>query len=341
LTDIIAETKPEVMAIEKLFFAQNVTTAISVSHARGVAMLTGRQANLRIEEYTPLQIKQTMTGYGRATKKQVQEMVRMQLGLKEVPKPDDCADALAAAIMCAFMVKSKQPARLGRYANLAGKKPASKPRATRSTHKHRHFKWFWRMSRRKKILVLATPILLFLILTPLITYLIFANDIRDQERLMNRNNTGIVLTDRNGKALYSVGRAEHRTVVKLADISEEMQHALLASEDADFYKHGGFNILSIVRAAVTGVGGGSTLTQQLAKNTVLTDEHSFLRKYQELAVAIAIEQNYSKDQILEMYLNSVYYGENAFGIEEAARVYFGVTPKELNLAQHGDDGLYR
>lgn len=105
LTDIIAETKPEVMAIEKLFFAQNITTAMSVSHARGVAMLTGRQSDLKIEEYTPLQIKQTMTGYGRATKKQVQEMVRLQLGLKEVPKPDDCADALAAAIMCAFTLR--------------------------------------------------------------------------------------------------------------------------------------------------------------------------------------------------------------------------------------------
>ena len=103
LTGIIADTKPTVMAIEKLFFAQNVTTAMSVSHARGVAMLTGKQANLEIEEYTPLQIKQTITGYGKADKKQVQEMVRIQLGLKEVPKPDDCADALAAAIMCAFM----------------------------------------------------------------------------------------------------------------------------------------------------------------------------------------------------------------------------------------------
>lgn len=102
LTEIIAETKPQVMAIEKLFFAQNVTTAMSVSHARGVAMLTGKQANLRIEEYTPLQIKQTITGYGKATKKQMQEMVRIQLNLKEVPRPDDCADALAAAIMCAF-----------------------------------------------------------------------------------------------------------------------------------------------------------------------------------------------------------------------------------------------
>lgn len=106
LTEIIDETKPQMMAIEKLFFAQNVTTAISVAHARGVAMLTGKQANLLLEEYTPLQIKQTMVGYGRATKKQVQEMVRIQLGLKDVPKPDDCADALAVAIMAAFVVKT-------------------------------------------------------------------------------------------------------------------------------------------------------------------------------------------------------------------------------------------
>lgn len=98
LTEIIAETKPEVMSIEKLFFSQNVTTAISVAQARGVAMLTGRKAKLPIAEYTPQQIKQTLTGYGKADKKQMQEMVRIQLGLTEVPKPDDCADALAAAI---------------------------------------------------------------------------------------------------------------------------------------------------------------------------------------------------------------------------------------------------
>jgi len=71
---------------------------MSVSHARGVAMLTGRKAKLPIAEYTPQQIKQTLTGYGKANKKQMQEMVRIHLGLKEVPKPDDCADALAAAI---------------------------------------------------------------------------------------------------------------------------------------------------------------------------------------------------------------------------------------------------
>lgn len=103
LTEIIAETKPEIMSIEKLFFSQNVTTAISVAQARGVAMLTGRKAKLPIAEYTPQQIKQTLTGYGKADKKQMQEMVRIQLGLKDVPKPDDCADALATAITYSMM----------------------------------------------------------------------------------------------------------------------------------------------------------------------------------------------------------------------------------------------
>ena len=105
LKEIIAETNPQIMSIEKLFFAQNVTTAMSVSHARGVAMLVGHQAGLEIAEYTPLQIKQTLTGYGRAGKKQMQEMVRMHLGLKEIPKPDDAADALAAAITYILMTK--------------------------------------------------------------------------------------------------------------------------------------------------------------------------------------------------------------------------------------------
>lgn len=98
LTQIIKDTNPTEMSVEKLFFAQNVTTAMTVSQARGVILLCGKQAGLNIFEYTPLQIKQAITGYGRADKKQIQEMVRAILGLKEVPKPDDCADALAAAI---------------------------------------------------------------------------------------------------------------------------------------------------------------------------------------------------------------------------------------------------
>jgi crossover junction endodeoxyribonuclease RuvC len=98
ITDIIADTKPDVMSVEKLFFAQNVTTAMTVSQARGVVLLAGKQAGLDIFEYTPLQIKQALTGYGRAEKSQIQEMVKVILQLKEIPKPDDCADALAAAI---------------------------------------------------------------------------------------------------------------------------------------------------------------------------------------------------------------------------------------------------
>ncbi len=98
LTDIIAETKPQEMAVEKLFFTKNVTTAMTVAQARGVVLLCGMQSGLKIAEYTPPQIKQAVTGYGRAEKKQIQEMVRVILGLKELPQPDDAADALAAAI---------------------------------------------------------------------------------------------------------------------------------------------------------------------------------------------------------------------------------------------------
>ncbi len=98
LTDIIVSTKPTIMSVEKLFFARNVTTAMTVSQARGVVLLCGKQAGMEIFEYTPMQIKQAITGYGKADKKQMQEMVRLLLGLTEVPKPDDAADAIAAAI---------------------------------------------------------------------------------------------------------------------------------------------------------------------------------------------------------------------------------------------------
>lgn len=98
LTDIIAQNRPDIMSVEKLFFARNVTTAMTVAQARGVVLLCGRQADMQIYEYTPMQIKQAITGYGKADKKQMQEMVRTILGLQEVPKPDDAADAIAAAL---------------------------------------------------------------------------------------------------------------------------------------------------------------------------------------------------------------------------------------------------
>ena len=104
LQEIIEEYEPDEAAVESIFFAQNVTTAISVSHARGVALLAIIQAKMDQSDYTPLQIKQAVTGYGRAEKKQMQEMVKTLLNLDTVPKPDDCADALAAAICHAMTV---------------------------------------------------------------------------------------------------------------------------------------------------------------------------------------------------------------------------------------------
>jgi len=107
LSLIIDECKPSIMSIEKLFFAQNVTTAMTVSQARGVVLLLGAQRNMKVLEFTPLQIKQSLTGYGRAEKRQIQEMVRLHLGLKENPEPDDCADALAAAILAATHLENE------------------------------------------------------------------------------------------------------------------------------------------------------------------------------------------------------------------------------------------
>jgi len=98
LSDIIANNRPAIMSVEKLFFARNVTTAMTVSQARGVVLLCAKQADMQIFEYTPMQIKQAITGYGKADKKQMQEMVRVLLKLKDIPRPDDCADALAAAL---------------------------------------------------------------------------------------------------------------------------------------------------------------------------------------------------------------------------------------------------
>ncbi len=104
LKKIIKKFKPDLMAVEDIFFFKNLKTAIKVAQARGVILLTGEQAKLRIFEYTPLQIKQAIVSYGRAEKRQVQEMVKILLKLKEIPKSDDAADALAAAICCGHSI---------------------------------------------------------------------------------------------------------------------------------------------------------------------------------------------------------------------------------------------
>jgi len=105
LAKIIRRYKPQQMAVEDIFFFKNVKTAIKVSQARGVILARAARMNIPVDEYTPLQIKQATTSYGRAEKKQVQRMVQLILNLKETPKPDDAADALAAAICCAHSNK--------------------------------------------------------------------------------------------------------------------------------------------------------------------------------------------------------------------------------------------
>lgn len=203
----------------------------------------------------------------------------------------------------------------------------------------RFWRWFKGLSKTKKTLLIAGPLLAFLVIVPIATYIYYYNDIADQERLMNRNNTGIVLTDKNGTTIYSTGRAQHREMVPLTAISDNVEHAAVASEDKDFYKHSGFSVSGILRSLFNNVssgsitGGGSTITQQLAKNTLLSEQQTILRKYQELAISVAIEQRYSKDEILDMYLNSAYFGGNVFGIEEAAKFYFNKAPQDLDLAE--------
>lgn len=108
LNEIIKQYNPEDMAIEELFYNKNVKTVISIGQARGVEVLSGISNGLQIYEYTPLQIKQAVVGYGRAEKKQIQNMVKFILGLNEIPKPDDAADALAVAICHSFSLKFKE-----------------------------------------------------------------------------------------------------------------------------------------------------------------------------------------------------------------------------------------
>ena len=108
MTQLLAAVKPDAMAIETLFYTTNQKTVIAVAEARGVLLLCARQAGVPVFEYTPLQVKQSVSGYGKATKKQVQEMTRTLLKLPAVPKPDDTADALAMAICHAYSYRSKQ-----------------------------------------------------------------------------------------------------------------------------------------------------------------------------------------------------------------------------------------
>ena len=108
LVEVFDECKPEAVAVEKLFFSKNITTGIVVAEARGIVLLVAEQRGVPVYEYTPNEIKMSLTGYGAATKTQMGEMVRTHLSLEKKPKPDDAADALAVAITCSFLYKMGQ-----------------------------------------------------------------------------------------------------------------------------------------------------------------------------------------------------------------------------------------
>lgn len=224
-------------------------------------------------------------------------------------------------------------ARQGKYTKRPSRFKRVKARLSRSV------RWFKRLSWQKKLALISVPVVAFLVITPFVTYAYYAKDIADKERLMNRNSTGVVLLDKDGEVFYSTGKVGNRNVVPLDEISQETIDALIAAEDKDFYDHDGFSITGIIRAFYGNLlsreitSGGSTITQQLVKNTLLTERQTFMRKYQELAIAVAVENRYSKDEILEMYLNSIFFGGTVFGIGEAAEFYFDTEPSELNLAQ--------
>ncbi|MCS7092010.1 MAG: penicillin-binding protein [Patescibacteria group bacterium] len=144
--------------------------------------------------------------------------------------------------------------------------------------------------------------------------------------------------DRNGELLYEIYADKKSTPYKLSEIPDHVKNATIAIEDKDFYKHSGVSIAGITRAfyktIVEGkLQGGSTLTQQLVKNSLLTPERTIRRKIREFLLTQVVEIVYSKDQILEMYLNQSPYGGTAYGIGAAAETYFGKSPSELTLAE--------
>ncbi|MBR2795907.1 crossover junction endodeoxyribonuclease RuvC [Candidatus Saccharibacteria bacterium] len=119
---LMNQTKPDVVSVEKLFFSKNITTGIAVAEARGMVLLVAAQNEIPVYEYSPNEIKKALTGYGAADKAQMEEVVRVQLGLKEKPKPDDAADALAAAITCGFYYREGPTVQTYEFSNTRGKK---------------------------------------------------------------------------------------------------------------------------------------------------------------------------------------------------------------------------
>ena len=188
----------------------------------------------------------------------------------------------------------------------------------------------------KKIIILSSLIVIFV----LISLFLFLKDLPSPANL-NKPSAYPISTkilDRNGNLLYEIYDDQNRTPIKLDDLPKYLKEATIAIEDKDFYSHHGFDTGGILRAGwktLTGqrLEGGSTITQQLVKVALLTPERTISRKIKEAILTIATEVLYSKNQILEMYLNHIPYGGTAYGIEAAAHRFFNKNAKDLTLSE--------
>lgn len=170
-------------------------------------------------------------------------------------------------------------------------------------------------------------------------YLSIVKDLPSPRELLDRNlEVSTKIYDRNGVLLYKIYKNQNRTPISLSEIPLHVQLATLAAEDAEFYFHPGFSIKGIFRSLIRNIkvgelSGGSTITQQLVKNALLTPEKTLRRKIKEVILAIQVERIFEKSQILEMYLNEVSYGGTAYGIAEASEEYFGKKVSQLSLSE--------
>ncbi len=173
-------------------------------------------------------------------------------------------------------------------------------------------------------------------------FAIVSRDLPNPNRITDRavaQSTRIY--DRTGQVLlYEIHGDKKRTVIPFDDIPETVKQATIAAEDRDFYRHRGFDLRGILRALLRNAihldlhgEGGSTITQQFIKNSILTKEKSYVRKFKELILAYQLERRFTKNQILGLYLNEIPYGTNAYGIEAAAQTYLGKSAKELTLSE--------
>lgn len=205
-----------------------------------------------------------------------------------------------------------------------------------------------RRSRRKKLplkkkLIYFLPIaafvgLILVFLGSLVAFAWVAKDLPSPDRIVRREGFATKIYDRDRELLYDVYRQAKRTPIVLEDVPNELKWATIAIEDKEFYSHPGFSLKGYARAIYKIVfeqelQGGSTLTQQLVKNVLLTSERTLIRKYKELILTLQIERKYSKDEILQMYLNEAPYGGPAWGVEAAAERYFNKSAQDLNLVE--------